>query len=94
MGKTQTKITPPFLAVAIFVGELNMEKSFAPIVAGGYRYDFDSGWYLSGDLGVIVSGFEASTASGANASDIADINAELDDFPAYPYIAFSVGYTF
>lgn len=77
-----------------FVGELNMENSVAPIITGGYQYDFDSGWYVSGELGAIISGFKASSPSAANAGDIADINAELDDYPVYPYIAVSVGFTF
>jgi len=79
-----------------FSGSLQMENEVAPIIAGGYQYDFNNNMYVSGEIGAIFSGFSATTTStdAAVLSDVADINDELDDLPAYPYIAVTVGFSF
>lgn len=79
-----------------FSGSLEMDNSVAPIITGGYRHTFDNNVYVSGDIGVIVSGFsvESDATDAATQADIAEINAELDDLPVYPFVGISVGFSF
>lgn len=79
-----------------FSGSLSMKEEVAPIITGGYTHVFRNNVYLSGEIGAIFSGFEAtSNSTDADViADIAEINGELDDLPAYPYIAVTLGFSF
>lgn len=73
-----------------YEGSLSMDKAIAPIITGGYRYDFDNNVYVSGELGAIFSGFTAESDTG----DVSELNDELDKLDFLPYIAVTVGMTF
>ena len=79
-----------------FEAEIAFKDDVALMLATGYQYTWDSGVYLSGELGAIFTSLEASTnaADADFQTDIDDLNAELSDLPAVPYLSLTVGYTF
>lgn len=89
-------VTGTFTGPETFDGSFGMDRDVAAMVSGGYQYDFANGIYISGEVGAIFSGFnvESNSTDAAVQADIADINADLDDVPAYPYLGVTVGFTF
>lgn len=79
-----------------FVGEVNMENSVAPVLAAGYRHDFADRWYISGEVGGIFSNFTVSSESQSElVQDAVDqVNAELEDQIAYPFVSLGLGMQF
>ena len=89
-------VTGDFNGPENFSGSFGMDRDVAAMVAGGYQYNFSNGVYVSGELGAIISGFnvESDSTDAAVQADIAEINDELDDIPAYPYLGLTVGFNF
>ena len=79
-----------------FEAEIAFKDDVALMLATGYNYTWNSGVYLSGELGAIFTSLEASTnATDADfQTDIDDLNDELANLPAVPYLSLTVGYTF
>ena len=77
-------------------GALVFENRIAPVLALGFRHQTRNGFYVAGDLGAIITGFDAT--SNVNdpllRAELDDINAVLEDIPVYPYLSISLGFTF
>lgn len=81
----------------IFEASLELENSVAPMITTGFKADVAEGWAISGDLGVIISSFEASSDDTLDADEQAeldDINSALGDIPVFPFIGFAVSYSY
>lgn len=83
--------------------QLNMRQSrkIAPVISVGYRQDLGNNWGLVTEVGARLSGFVLSTTGQENLNasdradyeaDLAEINRDLGDMNAIPFI--SVGFVF
>lgn len=91
---SNTSLDASFSGPESFDGELAFEKDVAPMLTTGYKLDLGNRFYLAGDIGAIFSELEAETNSTDPAvqNDVDDINDELADIPAFPYVSLTVGY--
>lgn len=91
--------TVPNVDVDIYV-EAN--QTIAPMLTLGYDLNLGNSWALSADLGAIYTGgFGVSVVDNNGnitaadlAAEVADINADGDDFKFLPYLKFGVGVKF
>ena len=91
-----TSLKGTFTGDETFDGKGEFASDIAPMLAAGYRHEFNDKWSLSGEVGAIFSKFEVSTDSADPdvLTEVESINDDLDDFPAYPYVGIFVSYRF
>lgn len=93
---SNTDVTGSFTQGAVtYDGKLAFEKDVAPLLTTGFRTGFGSGWALSGDIGVIMSSLQASSANTDPTvqTALSDTNADLADVPVFPFAGIAVVYT-
>ncbi len=81
---------------APYDGEINFKNEVAPLITTGFSTEVAPGWSVSGDIGVIVSSLEVSSDdnTGTVQADIAELNADLEDVPVFPFIGVAVSYSY
>lgn len=79
-----------------YEADIAFKEDVIPMITTGFDYEFTSGWSLTGDVGVLVSSLEASSDSADPTvqADIADLNADLEDVPVFPFVGLAVTYTY
>lgn len=96
MFMTKGEIEGTFYDDETYKGTIAFDRSIAPVITAGYRKQWNSGYTLAGELGAIGAQLEASSTSSDPAvqSDIADLNSDLSDMAAIPYLSVTFGYQF
>jgi hypothetical protein len=100
-------MTNPTLDGVAFNGDFGLkveqDNKVAPILAIGYRYAFDENWGVSAELGARITTLKLSTTgqetlTGQDRIDfdesIAEINDDLADYQAIPYLSLGLSYRF
>ncbi|WP_322895031.1 MULTISPECIES: hypothetical protein [unclassified Yoonia] len=80
----------------VYEGDVKFKNEVAPMITTGFNYPFGNGWAFSGDVGVVVSSLEVSSAeTDPSVQDsIDEANDDLSDIPVFPYIGFAVSYSY
>jgi hypothetical protein len=81
----------------------NFKNKISPVITTGYDYRFGGNWLLSGEVGAIYTGGVDVVATGSTtvlqnaidaSTDYKKAREDASDLTFYPYVSFSVGYTF
>lgn len=77
-------------------GSVQFKKDTAPLLTTGWRKVFGNNMMLAIDAGAYLNTFEATTTSTdvIDQADVDELNAELADIKAIPYISLTFGYKF
>lgn len=85
-----------FVGPEDFIGNLTLNNEVAAVVTTGYRHTFGNNITISGDAGIMVDSFVAST-NNTDPDVVSALDALNDDLaavPVIPYLSITFGYTF